>query len=100
MNFYQLVQVAMKLEKSELSSKERFQKRKFLRGGSSSGKRARDSQVESVYSYVGRGRRQGPTEAPSSGSGMSSGQGENSKCPHCHKWHSSVCRRVDEECFR
>ena len=43
-NVYQLVQVAMKLEKSEVSSRERFQKRKISRGASSSsGKRARES---------------------------------------------------------
>ena len=48
-NFYQLVQAAMKLERSEASSKERFQKNKFSRGASSSsGKRARESQAESV----------------------------------------------------
>ena len=73
-NFYQLVQTAMKVEKSKASSKERFQKKKFSReASSSSGKRARDSQAESMYSYVGRGRRQGPTATPSSGRGMSSG---------------------------
>ena len=43
-NFYQLVQAAMKLEISEASSRERFQKRKLSRGASSSsGKRARES---------------------------------------------------------
>ena len=45
-NFYQLVQVAMKVEKSEASSRERFQKRKLSReASSSSGKRARESQT-------------------------------------------------------
>ena len=44
-NFYQLVQAAMKVEKSEASSRERFQKRQISRGASSSsGKRARESQ--------------------------------------------------------
>ena len=44
-NFYHLVQAAMKVEKSEASSRERFQKRQFSRGASSSsGKRARESQ--------------------------------------------------------
>ena len=44
-NFYQLVQAAMKVEKSEVSSRERFQKRQLSRGASSSlGKRARESQ--------------------------------------------------------
>ena len=43
-NFYQLVQAAMKVEKSDSSSRERFQKRKLSRGASSSsGKRARES---------------------------------------------------------
>ena len=63
----------MKMEKSEVSNKERFQKRKFSRGGSSSGKRARDSQDESMYSSIGKGRRQGPTVTPSSSRGISSG---------------------------
>ena len=46
-NFYQLVQAAMKVERSEASSKEIFQKKKFYRGASSSlGKRARKSQAE------------------------------------------------------
>ena len=41
-DFYQLVQAAMKVERLETSSKERFQKKKFSRGASSSlGKRAR-----------------------------------------------------------
>ena len=48
-NFYQSVQVAMKVEKSEASNRERFQKRKLSRGASSSsGKRARESQIELV----------------------------------------------------
>ena len=67
-NFYQLVQVAMKVERSEASSKERLQKKKFSRGASSSsGKRGRESLAESVYSSATRGRRQGPNVAPSSG---------------------------------
>ena len=52
-----------------------------------------------MYSFVGRGRRQGPTTSPSSGRGMSSEQGENPECPHCHRWHSGVCRRVTGECL-
>ena len=35
-NFYQLVQAVMKVEKSESSSRERFQKSKLSRGASSS----------------------------------------------------------------
>ena len=43
-NFYQLVQSVMKVEKFESSSRERFQKRKLLREASSfSSKRGRDS---------------------------------------------------------
>ena len=42
-NFYQLVQAAMKVEKSESSNRQRFQKRKLSRGASSSsGKRGRE----------------------------------------------------------
>ena len=57
-NFYQLVQPTMKVERSKASSKERFQKKKFSRGASSSsGKRARESQAESVQGLATRGRR-------------------------------------------
>ena len=59
-NFYQLVQVAMKIEKSEMKSQERNRERKFSRGSFSLGKRTRDSQVESVHGFSIRGRRQGP----------------------------------------
>ena len=76
-NFYQLVQAAMKVEKSEASSKERFQKRKLSRGASSSlGKRARESQTKSVHSSAIRGRRQGNTVVPNIGRGASTGLGE------------------------
>ena len=71
LNFYQLVPSAMKVEKSEMSNCERNQKRKFTGGGSSSGKRIRESQAESMYRFAARGRRQGPTVAPSSGRGTS-----------------------------
>ena len=99
-NFYQLVQATMKVEKSKMSNQERNQKRKFVRGGSSSGKRIRESQVESVYSSTTKGRRQGPTIAPSSSRGTSTGQGEIPECPHCHKRHSSICRWLTGGCFR
>ena len=57
-NFYQLVQVAMKVERSEVSRKERFQKKKFSRRASSSSeKRARESPAQSGYNSVTRGRR-------------------------------------------
>ena len=46
-NFYQVVQAAMKVERLETSSKEKSQKKKLSKGvSSSSGKRARDVQVE------------------------------------------------------
>ena len=74
-NFYQLVQAAMKVEKSEASGRERFQKRKFSRGASSSsGKRARESQDVLVQGSSTRGRRQGSTLVPSSGRGVSTGK--------------------------
>ena len=75
----------MKVERTEASSKERLQNKKFSRGASSSsGKRARESLTESMYSSATRGRRQGPNVAPSSGRGASAGQGETLKCRHCH----------------
>ena len=76
----------MKVERSEASSKERFQKKKFSRGASSSsGKRARESPTESVYNSATRSRRQGPNVALSSGRGALTGQGETPECPHCHR---------------
>ena len=48
-NFYQLVQAAMKIEKSKMKNQERNRERKFSRGGSSSGKRTRESQLDSVH---------------------------------------------------
>ena len=75
----------MKVEKFEMSNRERNHKRKFAWGGSSSGKRIRESQVESVYSSAARGRRQGPTVAHSFSRGTSIRQGEISECPHYHK---------------
>ena len=92
-NFYQLVQVAIKVERLETSSKERSQKKKFSRGASSSsGKRARESPAQSEYSLATRGRRQGSNVAPSSSKGASVGQGEILECPHCHRRHLGVCR--------
>ena len=70
MNFYQLVQDAMKVEILGTSSKEKSQKKKFSKGSSSSfGKRARDVQAELVQGSATRGRRQGSTTAPSTGRG-------------------------------
>ena len=84
-NFYQLVQAAMKVEKSEISNREINHKIKFTRGGSSSGKRNRESQAESVYSFTTRERRQGSIVAHSFTRGTSTGQDEIPKFPHCHK---------------
>ena len=101
LNFYQLVQVAMKMEKYEASSRERFQKRKLSTGASSSsGKRVRESQTESVHSSATRGRRQGNTIVPSTSRGASAGPGETLECPHCHRWHLGVYRLLIGGCFR
>ena len=48
-NFYQLIQATMKVERLETSGKEKSQKKKFSKGASStSGKSARDVQAELV----------------------------------------------------
>ena len=83
-----------------MSNQERSQKQNFARGGSFSGKRIRESQAESMYSFAARGRRQGPTVAPSFGRGTSTRQGEIHECPHCHKRHSGICRWLIGGCFR
>ena len=75
-NFYQLVQAAIKIEKSEMKSQERKKEKKFSRGGSSSRKRPRKSQVHSVQGSARRGRRQGPTMTQGSSRGTSTGQEE------------------------
>ena len=91
----------MKVERSEASSKEMFQKKKFLRGASSSsGKRARESPTQSGYSSTIRGRRQGPNVAPSSGRGASAEQGEALESPHFHRQHLGVCRLLTRGCFK
>ena len=57
-NFYQLVQAEMKVERLETSSKEKSQKKKFSKGASSSyGKKARDVVAELVQGSATRGRR-------------------------------------------
>ena len=66
-NFYQLVQAAIKIEKSEMKSQARKKEKKFSRGGSSLGKRPRELQVDSIQGSATRGRRQGPTMTQSSG---------------------------------
>ena len=91
----------MKVEKSESSSKERFQKRKLLRGASpSSSKRGRESQTESMQGSATRGRRQDSTMVSNTGRGMSAGQEEVPECPHCHRRHLGVRRLLIGECFR
>ena len=91
----------MKVEKSEASSRERFKKRNLSRGASSSSvKRARESQAESVQGSATRGRRQGSTVVPNSGRGVSTGQGEVLECPHCHRRHLGMCRLLTGGCFR
>ena len=89
----------MKVERSE--AKERLQNKKFSRGASSSsGKRAKESPAELVYSSATRGRRQGPNVAPISGRGASARQGETPECPHCHRRHLGVCRLLIRGCFK
>ena len=90
----------MKIEKLETKSQERKSERKFSRGSSSSGKRARESQVESVHGSTTRGRRQEPTMTQGSGRGTLTGQDERPECPHYHKLHLGIYRRVIGGFFR
>ena len=90
--FFQLVQDAMKVEKSEISNQEGSQKKK--------GKRARESQVEPAYCSATRGRRQGSNKTQGSGRGTSTGQEERYTCPHFHRNHYGLCRLVTGGCFR
>ena len=83
-----------------MKSQERKKEKKFSRGGSSPGKRPRKSQIDLVQGLATRGRRQGPTMTQSSGRGTSTGQEEKHVCPHCHKYHLSIYRRVTGGCFR
>ena len=99
-NFYQLVQAAMKIEKSKMKSQKRKSYRKFSRYSSSSDKKARESQVESVHGSTIRGKRQGPTMTQGSGRGTSTGQEGRPECPHYHKCHLGIYRRVTGGCFR
>ena len=78
----------MKIEKSEMKNQERNRERKFSRGGSSSCKRTRESQVDSVHGLATRGKRQGPTVTQGSGRGISTGEEES---PHYHKNHYGTC---------
>ena len=90
----------MKIEKSQMKSQEIKSERKFSRGSSSSGKRARESQVESVHGSAIRGRRQGPTMTQGFDGGTSTRQEGRPECPHCHKCDLGICKRVTEGCFR
>ena len=83
-----------------MKSQERNKEKKFSRGGSSSGKRPRESQVDSVQGSATRGRRQGPTRTQGSGRGTSTGQEERSPCLHCHRNHYGLCRLVTGGCFQ
>ena len=44
-----------------MKNQERNLERKFSKGGSSSSKRTRESQVDSIHGSATRGRREGPT---------------------------------------
>ena len=44
-----------------MKNQERNRERRFFRGGSSFGKRTRESQVDSIHGSATRGGRQGPT---------------------------------------
>ena len=88
------MQAAMKIEKSEMMNQERNPERKFSRGCPSSGKRTRESQVESVHSSATKGKMQGLTMTSSSSRGTSIGQGERLECPHKHKYPFGTCRRI------
>ena len=65
----------MKVETSEISNQERSQKK--------NGKRARESLAEPTHGSAIKIIRQNVT--PSSVRDMSSGQGKNLECPHCHR---------------
>ena len=62
--------------------------------------RVKELETESVQGSATRGRRQGSTVVPSSGRGVSTGQGEVPECPHFHKRHLGVCRLLTGGCFR
>ena len=91
-NFYQLVQATMKVKKYEMISQEMNQKREFFKGGSSTSKRTREYQVESMPSTTTRESRQGLTRASGTGRGISTSRGEILEFPHCHKRHLGICR--------
>ena len=94
------MQAAIKIEKSKMKSQERKKEKRFSRGGSCSGKRPRESQVDSVQGSATKGRRQGPTMTQGSNRGTSTGQEERPTCPHCYGNHYGLCRRVTGGCFQ
>ena len=99
-NFYQLVQATMKVERLETSNKERSQK-KFSKGASSSSrKRARESPTQSECSLATRGRIQGSNVSPSSGRGALVRQGEIPEYPHYYRRHLGICRLLTGVCFQ
>ena len=83
-----------------MKSQERMKEKKFSRGGSSLGKRPRESHVDSVQCSATRCRRQGLTMTQGSSRGTSTGQEERPTCPHCYGNHYGLCRRVTRGCFR
>ena len=83
-----------------MKSQERKKEKKFSRGGFSSGKRFKESQVDSVQGSATRGRRQGPTMTQGSGRGTSTGQEEGPAYPHCYGNHYGLCRQVTGGFFR
>ena len=83
-----------------MKNHERNRERMFSRGGSSSSKRTRESQVDSVHGSVTRGMRQGPIMTQGYGRGISTRKDERLEFPHCHKYHVGICRRVIGGCFR
>ena len=92
--------MAIKIEKSEMKSQERKREKKFLKGVSFSGKRPRESQVDSIQGSATRGRKQGPTMTQGSGRGTSTGQEERPTCPHFYGNHYGLCRQVTRGCFQ
>ena len=86
------MQAAIKIKKFEMKSQERKKEKRFLKGGSSSGKRLRESQVDLVQGSSTRGRRQLPTMAQDSNRGTSTEQDEIPRCPHCYGNHYGLCR--------
>ena len=92
-SYYQLVQAAIRVEKLEMAKREREQKRGFSRGGSSLGKRSRESQGystahETSQGSATRGRRQGQFSTPRGGRGSSASPRDvPPECPHCFRRH-------------